>query len=330
MAEAGFAATTLNYLWPLAFLLYAFIPFQYIYQNKKLNKKYVLFNILAYIFACNQEQAACIGLSVTLIFLIYCIKNKKNKIYPIILLIISSLSIIFILTCPGNAIRTAIEITNCYPDYINANFFDKVFLSVVSTCSILISNYIVLLIFSILLFLVTKKQKQQSRIISIISFIQLMIITAISIYRTYIVFISSSFLDSYTYGIFYFKTDIGHIFTLSINNILLFSLCIGMVICYCIQLYNIFKEKSYISILILLIGCGSRVMIGFSPTIFESGNRTMIFLYFSLLFIILLLWNKYKKSLYKKKIIIFNTIIIVFIIINYILTFKAIPLIKNI
>ena len=332
MSEAGFAATTLNYLWPLTFLLYAFIPFQNIYKEETINKKLLPTYIIAFLFACNQEQATCVGLFTSIVFLIYCIKSKKNKKsmkYPLTLLLISIFSLFMILACPGNAIRRIAEINNCYPDYINANIYDKIFLGVVSTCSILISNFLIIFLLSALIFIITFFKGNFKKTTKISSAIQFIIILLISIYRVYTVFKCKSILDAYKYGIFYYHTEIGHILTFSMKNIFILIVCVGMALNYCYLIYNLLKEKSYFPIVTLLVGCGTRVIMGFSPTIFASGNRTMIFMYFSLLFVILTLWKNYEKFFSTKQKRIIEFVIITFIIANYILTIKAIPLIEN-
>lgn len=328
MAEAGFAATTLNYLWPLTFLLFSFLPLRYIHDGKEIKKKFLPLYLLAFIYACNQEQAVCIAITVSIISLIYCIKNKKNITYPLLLLLISIFSIGFILLCPGNDIRTTIETTNCYPDYINANLLDKIYLGIVSTCSIIISNFLIIWLFSfvILSIILSKKSKLY---IKLLSWFQFIFITLISIYRVYIILNSNSILDAYTYGIFGYFTEVGNIFNFSLTNIITISLCLGMVLIYCILLNDLFKVKSLFIILMLLIGCGTRLLMGFSPTIFASGTRTMIFLYFSIISIILLLWTKYQNLFSKNKLKIFYLMIIIFVIVNYALTFVALPLIRN-
>lgn len=328
MAEAGFAATTLNYLWPLTFLLYSFVPLKKIYINKEYNKKLLPLNILSFIFACNQEQAVCIAVVVSLLFFIYCLKNKKKDIYPFILLCISFLSLLFILTCPGNGIRKIAEIENCFPDFVNASFLDKIYLGVISTCSILISNFLILFLFSFLIFFIVLK-KSNNKFMKIINIIQFIIVLSLSLYRVYIFLKCDSILDAYLYGIFYYQSEIGNVFNLSISSLFPFVVCLVMVFVYILLLYNIFCEKSYYLIFILLLGCGTRLLMGFSPTIFDSGSRTMIFLYFSIIVLIIYLIDEFRKLFSSNKLMFLYVIIGIFIIINYYLTFKAIPLINN-
>lgn len=329
MAEAGFAATTVNYLWPFTFLLFSFIPLRYIYDNKKVKIYLWPLFIIGFLYACNQEQAVCIGLVISILSLILFKLKNKNIIYSLVLLVLSLISLIFILLCPGNDLRMIAEIGNCYPDYVNSLFLDKIYLGIVSTCSILINNFIVLFIFSFFL-LRSVFYEEKNLLARILAIIQFFVVGFLSLYRVYVCLVSKNFYVAYTYGIFYYNTSIGHVFTLNFKNIFIFSFCILMVLIFCYILYFIFKKDSWYSILMLFLGCGTRLLMGFSPTIFASGFRTNIFLCFSLLFIILLLWNKYKDRLSYMKIVFINVIIIVFIIVNYYLVFKAIPFIKNV
>ncbi|MDP4089336.1 MAG: hypothetical protein Q8930_08735 [Bacillota bacterium] len=50
-----------------------------------------------------------------------------------------------------------------------------------------------------------------------------------------------------------------------------------------ISLYLIFENKRYsiLAVFIILLGLGSRMVMGFSPTIWASNTRTFIFMYFA-------------------------------------------------
>ena len=59
----------------------------------------------------------------------------------------------------------------------------------------------------------------------------------------------------------------------------------------------IFKNlKNNIAILIYILGVASRVVIGFSPTVFVSTERTFIFFDFALIIISLLIWKEFIKE----------------------------------
>ena len=89
-------------------------------------------------------------------------------------------------------------------------------------------------------------------------------------------------------------------------------------------LYVLFKRDSLPVIGLLLIGGISRVMMGFSPTIFASSSRTMIFLYWALLLIILLMFKNFYKRLRKRDIVVIFIVIIGIILLNYARLFLSI------
>lgn len=64
------------------------------------------------------------------------------------------------ITCPGNANRGVDQIALIFPDYINANIFDKVYLGTVSMFSTILNNVLIYWFMSLLimLFIVSKKR----------------------------------------------------------------------------------------------------------------------------------------------------------------------------
>lgn len=68
-------------------------------------------------------------------------------------------------------------------------------------------------------------------------------------------------------------------------------ICIGMSILLLSK-----KYKDNIAILIYLAGLASRIVIAFSPTVFISQTRTMIFLDFAMIIISYLIWQELKKK----------------------------------
>lgn len=303
MKTAGFCATTLNYLWPLTFLLFSFGIFRDLYDGKKINKLLLPFYLLAYIYACNQEQTVCIAVGVSFLMFIFKRDDKKIRQYSLGMLFIAIASLLFIVTCPGNEARTILETTTWYPNYVKADILDKMYLGVVSTISILFSYMTVLWLFSFVLFALVIKNNT-NKIASIISILQFLFITIICGIRVY------ALISGKKYTIFKYFTSVGNVFQFALKDILIFILCLGLILIFCYLLYSLMKKESFVLILILLIGCGTRLLMGFSPTIFASSTRTMIFLDFSFLLIIICLWKRYKDIFSNRELKIFYLIIL--------------------
>ncbi len=292
VGETGYCATSLNYLWPLALMMVGFLPYRFYLYHERIPRYLYPISVLSILYAINHEQAVCIVFAVSVFFFIYAFIQKSSKRYPILLVLPSTISLIFILTCPGNSNRMGIELAHYYPDYTNANIMDKIYLGMVSSTSILLDCTWIIYFFSFILFLsiIRNVEKKLPRVISFIYFGMLTFIFLLKVYCE---------IKNYQYGLFNYFTQVGNVFVFSRANIC-WLLLIGFLFCTMIYLfYQLDKKKCIIPIFILLLGCGSRLMMGFSPTVFASGKRTVIFLFFSFLFLSILLIKRYFSSFKK-------------------------------
>ena len=305
MRQAGFAATTTNYLWCFSFMIFSFIPFRNIYYNENINKKCIPFYIMSLIYACNQEQAVCIVLMVSVAFLIECIKKKLDYRYVVVYLIIAIASLIFILSSPGNKARYISEMNEYYTEYANLNLLDKIYIGLISTISLMGNNMFVLWFFSLTIALFLYKCRDRAREF-ILGICMLLAITVFVILRMYTIITTQDWI------IFNYQTIERNVFDM--KWMLLGILFIGV---FVYLLWMLFPKKRISMIGLLLIGGASRVMMGFSPTVFVSGTRTMIFLYFALLIITMLLYKEYQNRLNKKELNAILTVVTILIMLNY-------------
>lgn len=296
MYQAGWAATTLNYMWPLATCLFALIPIKKIWDVEKIRIwEYPLYT-LAIIFAGNQEQTSAILVCSYLIFAVIMIaKNKKIHPYMIIQTIISIISIVFILTCPGNYVRQTEEAYR-FIDFEMLTFLDKFILGFTATFREIIAhkNLVYTLLTSLLAVFVFSNYKEKLyRIVSLIPVVSILVFGHFS----------SIFFEVFpNLEIFYeLLTAKDVLLTVANCNKLYYTfpaifafmnfICIGMSILLLTK-----KYKNNIAILIYLAGLASRIVIAFSPTVFISQTRTMIFLDFAMIIISYLIWQELKKK----------------------------------
>lgn len=297
MNSAGWAATTVNYMWPLATGLFALIPIRKIWDGEKIKFwQYPLYS-LALIFAGNQEQSCAILFGTYILFtILMIIKNKKIHPYMIIQSAFIIASLIFILTCPGNAVRTQTEITNQFKDFEMLTILDKIALGFTSTMGVIIEkgSIVFAMMSCIIAVYIFSNYKEK-------------------LYRTVALVPVFSIL-----GLCYFKSAVNNIFpffgsfkTLLIkeevmltaancNNLLntipLIFACVNF-ICIAMSLLLIFKNlKNNVAILVFLVGLASRLIMGFSPTVFLSGERTMLFFEFSMIIVSILVWQELIKK----------------------------------
>ncbi|MDO4996914.1 MAG: DUF6056 family protein [Bacilli bacterium] len=297
MNSAGWAATTVNYMWPLATCLYSLVPIKKIWSKEKIKIiEYPLY-ILALIFAGNQEQSCCILVGCYILFTIFMIiRNKKIHPFMVIQTVLSIASLIFILTCPGNYIRNSIEINENFKDFGMLTFLDKFALGFTSTVGLIIKNgnlVFCLLSLIIVVYIFSCYKNKLYRIVAVIPLMSLLIL---------------NYFRSITNTIFPFSGELRSIVAdekvmitaANSNNLInlipiIFSFAI--IICLIMSILLIFKNlKNNIAILVFLVGLSSRLIMGFSPTVFVSGERTMIFFDFAMIIVSLLIWQELQKK----------------------------------
>ncbi len=293
MHQTGWASTSINYLWPLGAGLFALIPIRKIWDGEKIKWwQYPLYTI-SLIFAANQEQVGSLLLGFYLVFTILMIvnKDKKAKFYMFIQTLIAILSITFILTCPGNSVRQADELYR-FKGYEMLTVLEKFVLGFTSTFGNIISsqNTTYLLMTSLLaMYIYFNYNEKLYRVIASIPVLSvLMLGTLLPIFNGMFPYLKV------------FKDLVVHhdilLTAANCNNIyyafpIVFAF--GNFICIGMSLLLLFKNlKNNVAFLIYLAGLASRIIVAFSPTVFVSKTRTMIFLDFAMIAISYIIWNK--------------------------------------
>ena len=292
---AGWYATTLNYLWPLALGLYCLFICVERFREKNISTLKYFFVFISIIYATNQEQVCALMLGYLILFnLAYYFKNKKlSKLY-ISLFIISIAMLLFHMTCPGNQMRTISEINTWFPGFKSLTMLEKSALGYVGAFSSLFTNKNIIFVLFLCLMpicVILHKGKKIDFLISILPICEILLI-----------YISSK-LDTignlYNYvKIYANKIDIVDFSTKSFICVIILSTIFLFSIIYIITKYtNNFLMKN----VIFISGILSKIILGFSPTVFVSGVRTSIYLYYAILIIILLIiqediFNKMNNS----------------------------------
>lgn len=153
--EAGWIATSVNYIWPIACGLIALIPIRKCLDNQKINVIEYLIYLPFTLYAINSELVCACILVTYIIFSIYLIIKKKMKPIIILILLLSIISIIFILTCPGNSVRTNQEKATYFSDYNNLSLIEKILIGIISTMNYYLFNFnIIYFIFTLIMMII--------------------------------------------------------------------------------------------------------------------------------------------------------------------------------
>lgn len=296
--ETGWVATTMNYLWVIALGTYAISTVKDAIEEKKISWwKYPLY-IAATLYACNQEQVVMILLAIWSCFLLYQLFTKKikyvwkhNKLLCMQWLI-AILSLLFIMTCPGNKQRSLEETQRWYPEYASFQVIEKMQLGLTATMKPLVLhiNWLFILFTGLLWIGVCKSRK---RILDKwIAAIPLIGATLFTLFKEQITSVMPRIMQYV--NIFDQEHLIMPLNNFALDEFLVFCAYIVILLVIGIDLYFIFgKHKTtIIAIGIYTLGLMSRMMMGFSPTIFASGMRTFLCLYVVLIIEIIILIPK--------------------------------------
>ena len=228
--------------------------------------------------------------------LLMILKNKKIHPFMIIQTILVIASLIFILTCPGNSVRTETEIQNTFKDFEMLTVLDKIGVGITSTMGQIIGkSNIIFAIMSLIIAVYVYSNYKESlyRIVAIIP--------VFSIWG--LCYFSSIFKAIFPYfgalKDLIIKEEV-MLTAANCNNLLnVIPIIFAGVnfICIIMSLLLIFKNlKDNVALLVFLVGLASRLIMGFSPTVFLSGERTMLFLDFSMIIVGLLVWQELIKK----------------------------------
>lgn len=312
MSSAGWIATTINYMWVVASVLW----FAYLLKLRYYGEWHQTYwGIVAFVllFAGSHEQGIVIilGEVITYLYLTYK-NNKKNDFSFIIVLAVSVLLMLIILVAPGNAARTLMAVGDTNPDFVKNNFVEKIWLGIIRYNSMFLATSFrmfnmfgiyctdddvyhkyfnhIFSIFSIILFISAFKGKirKKSKIQLFAAAFPLFLVICYYISVKYPMFENPFFAKEWEPC------------TINYNELqfylpLLFTfIFIASFFYYLYKNYN--KDIFVVLCMVFLIGFATQVMMGLSPTIYRSHTRTSIFMFFSFLILTAYIFNSYMTS----------------------------------
>ncbi len=294
MAEAGWIATTTNYFWPLGAGLAVCLCLKKSMDGQKVRWYEYLWGVPAVLFACNQELLAAVMTVVTLTCMVLCLSRKRRKIpYVYLMLILEFLSLVYILACPGNYCRNVKEIAIWVPEFTEFSFGTKLYMGLYNVARVYIASpHVVFLpVAVILLILVYKKTGNYWKTL----------LSSIAVFLPFAHCVSgaSGLLERMFrelpatfdlkgagfWGPYRFAVPV---YVLAVAGSMIFSF------------YILLGEdiRRFLGVTVIVgVGFMSTVVMGFSPTLYASGNRVQIFFIFSLVFATATCFHYEKKSL---------------------------------
>ena len=304
--NAGWVTTTINYLWALTLGLVALRPLKHWFTGEACRPWEYVVCTLCLIYAANMEQMAAILLGAYLVCGGYLLgKKRKLPLFYWVELTGIMASLAFILTAPGNAIRLEQETEKFLPYFGELNPAQKLWMGFLDTGNYYLAggertdNFVFGFFAGILLLVVldscirgSAKDKSRAKKCGMILVAAVAPAFFWGIGRLGYWLLASGKLTRGRNGIgvliqnrflpgeSYFSTGLVCFQTICYLAVLL------AVIVTVVWLWRGSTEL-WLQLLILAAGLASRLIMGFSPTVYASGDRTAIFCTVALLIVAL-------------------------------------------
>lgn len=277
MESAGYVATSANYFYPVFAILVVTLHIKYVLENKKVPIPMYFASALSIIYYTNHDQTAVGLLGCMACYFGYCLLTKQNAhLTKHVGGLFAASGLVYGLSflIPGHMGRSNsdYELNYWFPEYVEWNFAEKVYHGYTSTVANLFFNNIALFIlFAILLLLVSLKQKKIYNIV----------IAAIPL---------GGVLLCNTWGlhrfIYYFERSIGMPELIPVQMFPIpFVLSVLMIAAAFYTIWNCIDklEDKLMLTMLLVMGAGTREMMGFTFTIYASSYRTFTFFLYALI-----------------------------------------------
>lgn len=281
VVDAGFIATTVNYLWPFTFGLISLVPLKKLFNGSKLHVYEYLVSIPLLLYAVNMQQTSVLLFAVFLTSVI-CLYSKRNySFYPLTGLLISGAGSVFMfaINTVGDNNRMVREAARYFPDFVQLNIFEKAELGFSSTfyCMTMEIRFAFFAFAAFTLYIMIKTLKNKDKFLfklsSAFPFIFTIVFSTLSLTPVR----ESAFWAFFSGGMKHYRMTKAA-YSFEIIPDLLFIL---VAVCVIISLYRLLNIKRFVTALVILASVlASRMIMGFSPTVWASGYRT--FLFFSL------------------------------------------------
>ncbi len=293
MTQAGIVSTTMCYWLVTAAMLSALSLLKRIYKGgyEALNIPRKILYFVSVLICANQEQAVIVMTVVFILFLLITFMNKKKgAIVGAASLIIQLMGICTLFFGGGNKKRLAGEMLLWYKDYGMVSFIGKIQMAFVSSMNrVLFESCGLFVVLSLLIaFIIWYRYKNITKRLSAV--IPLLLWGFAKFAPAEIQWVRPAIGQ---YGVVSVQT-----YTSLYTYAFIALICIiggFTIINLCILSKNISELIRLVGTLVL--GVSTRIMLGFSPTIWASADRTYIFMWFSLIMLISDIVGTYREDI---------------------------------
>lgn len=279
LRTAGWIATGVNYTWPLAFGVFSLHGTAKALQGQKTSVFCWILYAFAALFAANMEQVSAALVAVNFCAAAYLLWNRgKARICGPVWtgLLVSAAEMLFILKCPGNAARNADEIASRMPGFVSYGLLDKIGMGFMDTMHhLVVSGNLLFLCYAGLLAAIVFAKTGDLKCRFAAVFPIVLNVGLVGFYgalKTYFPKFLKLMKKSEPIG--------GNNYHVAANYlpVLLYLVLIGCMllslVAVCESYFELFGQA-----ILLALALATRVIMGFTPTIYVSQERTFFYLY---------------------------------------------------
>lgn len=277
LIEVGIQPGAINYIWAFATALIALIPLMMVYRERQIRwYHYVGFGAAALV-GCNMEQTAAVVFCFYFIAVIYFLKNKKQKPILFTQMILSIVSLLFILTCKGNSARLVQETASYWKGFGELSAVEKLWNGWFTTVDYFFNvKELPFLIFITVLCVWLWMKYRKVNLFTLCGTIPLLVRMGIWAGKIPDALLGTK-IRQWAEGVRYAngvpEAPPIPMYPQVILYTILF-LMIGVAVCGSFRSV----EETVLVLLILSAGFATRIIMGFSPTLIASGTRTFFFM----------------------------------------------------
>lgn len=297
LKDAGWITTTINYLWTLPLGLMAAHPMKCWARGERCPAWEYVVSPLCMILSANVEQTAAVLLGTYLFFGAFMlIKKKRLPFFYFLLLFLAAASIVFALTAPGNGKRTLQEMERLFPEFAGLTVPQKLLMGFIDTACYYFAaggkgrnNYVFALLAGILLAGMWQKRKEKGFWLKAsVALIPFLFCWGIGRLGAYLQLVKGAESGKNVVGLlglnrclptgagkFEFYDWIPYPMSMVFLQA---GVYLAILICVALTIYFL-HGRSYETLFeLVILGAGllSRLILGFSPTLYASGERTTL------------------------------------------------------
>lgn len=291
MTSAGWVCTTITYLWPVFFggLFFALLKKMLTerhWEQKALQIVEYIIMILSLIIAINHELLAAIILMILVFLWGYrFFREKKNSILLLACSLLTLADIVFILLAPGNRNRIAAETEFKNADFGGYSLFHKLYLGILHTVDLLLDEPCALFTVLCILLVIGGLVCVRSKMSAILSGVIAIVLFGFQQMAT-----------------FYKIKEVWEINFRSLRTYIPIVLGGAMAFSVVMVLWMILRRErdsfeALLSIVVFLGGIATTVVMGFTPTIYQSSWRASTFTLFAVMYTAMLVYRRLNRNL---------------------------------